>query len=64
MSTTRFFANLVILACCLNPLQGAAQADSAAEAKESLLYLRYYVINNEVPYLNVQTKSKEGPRIH
>ena len=64
MSTTRFFSNLLILSCCLNPLFVIAQEDSAAEAKESLLYLRYYVINNEVPYLNVQTKSKEGKAFH
>jgi hypothetical protein len=64
MSTLRFFSNLVIFTVCLNPLTGIAQADSASDAKESLLYLRYYVINNEVPYLNVQTKSKVGKAFH
>jgi hypothetical protein len=64
MSRSRFLKNLFILTCCLNPLPGIAQGDSTVKAKESLLYLRYYVINNEVPYLNVQTKSKVGKAFH
>jgi hypothetical protein len=36
----------------------AAQEDSAKKERESLVYIRYYVINNQLPYLNVQTKNK------
>lgn len=60
MSTNRPLKNLFALICCVTPLLAVAQEDTAKENKESMLYLRYYVVNNQVPYLNVQTKNKLG----
>jgi hypothetical protein len=59
MRTFRQLRNLFLLICCYSPLLVAAQEDSTKkEARQSLIYLRYYVINNQVPYLEVQTKNK------
>src|SRR5215510_14246565 len=41
------------------PLLTNAQGESAEKSKrQSLLYLRYHVKNNQVPFLEVQTKNK------
>lgn len=49
---------LLVLFGCYGALPLAAQEDSAKKERESLVYIRYYVINNQLPYLNVQTKNK------
>jgi len=56
----RFLFIIVLSYFC--PLLLPAQEDSAKEEKKSLIYLRYYVINNEVPYVNIQTKNKIGKK--
>lgn len=61
MKTLRPQRCLLIWLCCHSVLLTAAQENSQKkEARESLIYLRYYVINNQVPYLEVQTKNKVG----
>ena len=60
MKTFRLLRNLVITICGLNPLLVHAQADSTDATRESFLYIRYYVVDNRIPYLNVQTKTKVG----
>lgn len=51
----------LLLICCLCSLIATAQEDSPKkEARQSLIYMRYYAINNRVPYLEVQTKNKVG----
>ena len=64
MNTIRLLRNLLVTICGLNPILLVAQVDSTKEKRESFLYLRYYVINNQVPYLNVQTKNKVGKAFH
>jgi len=44
--------------CYFCPLLLSAQEDSAKTEKKPMIYLRYYVLNNEVPYINIQTKNK------
>jgi hypothetical protein len=53
-------AILFMLLCSYSSLLVYPQGDSAKGERQSLIYLRYYVINNQVPYLNVQTKNKIG----
>ena len=48
----------IIVVCNFSPLLLSAQEDSAKTEKKPMIYLRYYVINNEVPYVNIQTKNK------
>ena len=60
MKTFRLLRNLVIAICVLNPFLVQAQTDSADATRESFLYIRYYVVDNRIPYLNVQTKTKVG----
>lgn len=53
-------AGLVLMLCCLS-LFARGQDDSAAAKKpekQSLIYLKYLVKDNGVPYLQVQTKNK------
>lgn len=57
-SILRQRCNFLVLVCCCGPLLLAAQEDSAKEKRESLIYIKYYVIDNRVPYLNIQTKNK------
>jgi hypothetical protein len=58
MSYGRLSRIFILLACCM-PLLLNAQSDSSGKSKrQSLLYLRYHVRNNQVPYLEVQTKNK------
>ena len=53
----------IILACffafgCF-PFFANGQSDTTAKtARESFIYIRYYVVNNELPYLRIQTKNK------
>lgn len=59
MKTYRALRCLLLLTC--SPFLLAAQENAAKkEERQSLIYLRYYVINNQVPYLQVQTKNKIG----
>ena len=50
---------IAVIALCM-PVMLCAQDSSAPAARESLLYLKYQLKNNRIPYLQVQTKSKEG----
>jgi len=59
----KIFNQLPVFLFCLSmagiPLLMYGQGDSAAKsARQSLVYLQYFVKNNEVPYLKVQTKNK------
>ena len=41
------------------PFIAKGQSDTANKmARESFIYIRYYVVNNELPYLRIQTKNK------
>jgi len=64
MKTIRLLRNLLVTICGLSPILLVAQVDSVKEKRESFLYLRYYVINNQIPYLNVQTKNKVDKEFH
>jgi hypothetical protein len=59
----KVFTRPRLFLCCLSlagiPLVMYSQVDSATKsARESLVYLQYFVKNNQVPYLKVQTKNK------
>src|SRR6185436_13797536 len=53
----------IIFACffafaCL-PFFANGQSDSSNKTeRESFIYIRYYVVNNQLPYLRIQTKNK------
>src|SRR4030095_2688518 len=48
------------LCCCYFPLVSPAQQDSSKKPeRQSLVYIQYYLENNQIPYVKVQTKSKE-----
>jgi len=57
----RVFNRVRLFFCCLllAPLLIYSQEDSAANpARQSFVYLQYFVKDNHVPYLKVQTKNK------
>lgn len=55
--TKIFLACLFALGCL--PFIANGQPDSSNKtARESFIYIRYYVVNNQLPYLRIQTKNK------
>jgi hypothetical protein len=59
--------NFFIWCCCLLvgyfPYLAMAQGDSSAKIeRQPMIYLQYHVRNNQVPFLYVQTKIKEGKK--
>ena len=65
------FCSFGLLSLLALPLVSRCQADSTKKpTRESLLYLKYHVKDNKVPYLAVQTKNKTdqgfsvAPNIH
>ena len=62
MRNKKIFTKIIFVYCltltCL-PFFVNGQADSASgSGRESTIYIRYYVVNNQVPYLRIQTKNK------
>jgi hypothetical protein len=62
MKKMKLIHSFRIIACLLLSIisvAAQAQADSTAKpTRQSLLYLQYHAINNEIPFLVVQTKNK------
>jgi len=55
--TRIIFAYFFAFACL--PFFANGQSDSSNKTvRESFIYIRYYVVNNQLPYLRIQTKNK------